>query len=166
MQQTSGAPCRHVSDALFRMRSGDLGISTAPFLPSASALLSQPVSTVYPLLSEGGRCDCYGLSSWLLKNAGVPRPSSYSKYSNMKRCLMQMLIGSLCFVAEKVYKLLLGLWYRDEDEASMRERLVELVNSVITSQGATPLSEGQILDLIDTGSSQGGSQVCSRSCVL
>ncbi len=45
----------------------------------------------------------------------------------------------------------------------MVRRITELVNSVVTSEGAAPLSEDQILDLIDTGASEGGSQVRSQT---
>ena len=47
----------------------------------------------------------------------------------------------------------------------MSRRITELVNSVLANEGAAPLSEGQILDLIDTGSSQGGSQVRLKICI-
>ncbi|KAK9826270.1 hypothetical protein WJX74_004713 [Apatococcus lobatus] len=47
---------------------------------------------------------------------------------------------------------------RKEDAADMVSSLSKLVNAVLTEQGADALREGQILDLIDTGSSEGGSQ--------
>ena len=41
--------------------------------------------------------------------------------------------------------------------------LTKHVNAVLTEHGADPLSNSQILDLIDAGSSEGGSQV---GCML
>lgn len=50
---------------------------------------------------------------------------------------------------------------RKPDGAAMAERITATVNSVLAEEAAAgPLSESDVLGLIDLGKSEGGSQVC------
>ena len=49
----------------------------------------------------------------------------------------------------------------------MTQRITSIVNEVIRGEcGAEPLTETKVLELIDTGSSEGGSQVAPSACVM